>query len=186
MCARQGRTRGSTVTAGYIKMPSHGSKTSAGLLVYRLKDGKFQVLLVHPGGPLWAKKDLGAWSIPKGLYGPDEDVLAAAEREFEEETGFEAKGNFIQLTTIKQPSGKIISVWAFEGDFNPAELESNTFTMEWPPSSGKQEEFPEVDRAEWFDLEEAKRRILPGQVGFLLELNQLLDKDPAMSHPRKM
>src|SRR5512135_640523 len=151
------------------------SKTSAGLLMYRVRDG-LQFLLVHPGGPLWARKDEGAWSIPKGLYGPGEDALVAARREFKEETGAEPEGEFIRLTPIRQPSGKIISAWAFEGDFDPAELRSNTFSIEWPPRSGRQQEYPEVDRAGWFGLEEARKKILPGQLGFLMELSRLLDE----------
>jgi predicted NUDIX family NTP pyrophosphohydrolase len=149
-------------------------KVSAGLLPYRRRDDSVQVFLVHPGGPFWARKDLGAWSIPKGEYGAHDDPLAAAKREFEEETGFSASGDFTALTPVKQPGGKIIYVWAFEGDYDPSRIKSNTFRVEWPPRSGKQQEFPEVDRAAWFSLNEAKRRISKGQVGFLNELCRML------------
>jgi predicted NUDIX family NTP pyrophosphohydrolase len=150
------------------------SKKSAGLLMYRFRDGLPQVLLVHPGGPFWANKDRGAWSIPKGEYQIDEDPLEAARREFREETGFEARGKFLPLSPLKQPSGKMVSAWAFEGNADPGDLKSNTFLLEWPPRSGRQQEFPEVDRAEWFFLEEARRKIVPGQVGFLDELAKRL------------
>jgi predicted NUDIX family NTP pyrophosphohydrolase len=147
-------------------------KQSAGLLMYRRRGGGLEVLLVHPGGPEWANKDLGAWSVPKGEYLPDEDALAAAKREFEEETGFKAHGGFLELAPRKQPSGKVVRVWAFEGDADPNAIRSNTFTKEWPPRSGRYPEFPEVDRAGWFGLEEARKRILKGQAGFLDELQQ--------------
>jgi predicted NUDIX family NTP pyrophosphohydrolase len=148
------------------------SKLSAGLLMYRMRGGRLEVLLVHPGGPFWAKKDLGAWSIPKGLVFPGEDPLSAARREFREETGFEAGGRFIGLGSIRQPGGKTISAWAFEGDLDAAQIESNKFSIEWPPRSGKTQQFPEVDRAEWFDIEEAAIRIVRGQAGFLDALRQ--------------
>jgi predicted NUDIX family NTP pyrophosphohydrolase len=135
-----------------------------------------EVFLVHPGGPFWAKKDLGAWSIPKGEYTLEEDALAAARREFMEETGFSAEGEFIPLTPLKQPSGKLIQAWAFEGDCDPGAVKSNTFTLEWPPRSGHTKDFPEIDRAGWFPLEEAKVKIIKGQVGFLEELEQLLSR----------
>ena len=135
-------------------------------MMFRRQDG-IEVLLVHPGGPFWRKKDLGAWSIPKGEYGEDEDALAAAKREFEEETGIAPSGEFVALGEIRQPSGKLVTVWAFEGDCAVEEIRSNTFEMEWPPKSGKMQEFPEVDRAAWFSLSEARRKILQGQVGFL-------------------
>jgi predicted NUDIX family NTP pyrophosphohydrolase len=146
------------------------AKQSAGLLMYRFREKQLEVFLVHPGGPFWAKKDLGAWSIPKGEYSDDEDPFATAKREFTEETSFEAHGDFKELAPIKQPSGKRIIVWAFEGDCDPKMIRSNTFSMEWPPRSGQQAEFPEVDRAEWFSVEEAKVGILKGQVGFIDEL----------------
>ena len=151
-------------------MPKH----SAGLLMYRFRGGVLEVFLVHPGGPYWAKKDLGAWSLPKGEYTPDEDALAAARREFTEETGFPAEGEFLPLTPLKQPSGKIIAAWAFQGDCDPEAVKSNTFSMEWPPRSGSQQEFPEIDRAGWFTLEEAKVKIIKGQKGFLEELEKIL------------
>jgi predicted NUDIX family NTP pyrophosphohydrolase len=151
------------------------AKLSAGLLVYRVKEKNVEVFLVHPGGPFWAKKDEGAWSVPKGEYTAQEDPLEAAKREFKEETGFDPPaGKFIPLQPIKQPSGKVVSVWAVEGDFDAGKIKSNTFSMEWPPKSGRQQEFPEVDRAGWFSLEEAKAKILKGQKGFLAELSALL------------
>ena len=149
-------------------------KHSAGLLMYRFRGGVLEVFLVHPGGPYWAKKDLGAWSLPKGEYTPDEDALAAARREFTEETGFPAEGEFLPLTPLKQPSGKIIAAWAFQGDCDPEAVKSNTFSMEWPPRSGSQQEFPEIDRAGWFTLEEAKVKIIKGQKRFLEELEKIL------------
>lgn len=145
-------------------------KISAGLLLYRRRDAGLQVLLVHPGGPFWAKKDLGAWSVPKGEIGDGEEPLAAAVREFGEETGFAVDGEFLALRPLRQPSGKTVMAWAVEGDCDSAQLRSNLFSMEWPPRSGKQKEFPEVDRAEWFDLDEARRRILAGQAPLLDEL----------------
>ena len=151
--------------------------TSAGILPYRLKAGRLQVLLVHPGGPFWAKKDLGSWSIAKGEYLEGEDPLQAALREFFEETGHRPAGPFFPLATRKQPSGKIVDAWAAESDWDPSNLVSNTFNMEWPKGSGKVREFPEVDRAEWFDIVEAARRILPGQRGFLDELYEKLNED---------
>jgi predicted NUDIX family NTP pyrophosphohydrolase len=151
--------------------------TSAGILPYRLKSGRLQVLLVHPGGPFWAKKDLGSWSIAKGEYVEAEDPLQAALREFFEETGHRPTGPFFPLSPRKQPSGKIVDAWAAESDWNASNLVSNTFTMEWPKGSGKVREFPEVDRAEWFDIVEAARRILPGQRGFLDELYEKLKGD---------
>ena len=143
------------------------AKRSAGLLLFKRRDGKVQVFLVHPGGPFWRKKDAGAWSIPKGEYEEGEDPLAAAKREFEEETGIKPQGKFIALGEIKQPGGKVVSAWAFEGDCSPKEIQSNTFSMEWPPKSGHKREFPEVDRADWFALDDARRRIVKGQIGFL-------------------
>lgn len=146
------------------------SKKSAGLLPYRRRQGRVEVFLVHPGGPLWAKKDQGAWSIAKGEYGADEDPLTAARREFQEETGFAARGEVFPLTPRRQASGKIISVWAIEMDLDPTALRSNTFQLIWPPQAGQVQEFPEVDRAAWFDLATAQEKIHPGQRGFLEEL----------------
>jgi predicted NUDIX family NTP pyrophosphohydrolase len=143
---------------------------SAGILLYRRRGG-VEVLLVHPGGPFWARKDDGAWSIPKGEYAEGEDPLAAARREFAEETGSQVQGEAIALGAFRQSSAKIVDVWAVEGEFDPAGLESNTFAMEWPPRSGRTREVPEVDRAEWFAPEAAARKILKGQrpiVGALL------------------
>jgi len=145
--------------------------------MYRHRGGVLEVFLVHPGGPYWAKKDLGSWSIPKGEFTPEEDPLEAARREFEEETGFPAAGRFSPLTPIRQPSGKIVHAWAFEGDCDPWAIKSNTFSMEWPPRSGKYQEFPEVDRAEWFTIETAKEKILKGQVGLLDELQAMIGSD---------
>lgn len=144
------------------------AKKSAGLLMFRRSsDGQLQVLLVHPGGPFWAKKDLGAWSVPKGEYDDPEDALEAAKREFVEETGFPVSGPFVPLGSLKQPSGKNVSVWAFESDCDPAALVSNDFDMEWPPKSGRKALFAETDRAGWFSLEEAREKLTRGQVGFL-------------------
>jgi len=145
-------------------------KRSAGLLMYRRSGGHLEVLLVHPGGPYWMKKDLGAWTIPKGEYEVGEEPLAAAVREFQEETGLLPSGPFRPLTPIRQRGGKIVDAWAFEGDGDAAALTSNTFSLEWPRGSGRLQEFPEVDRAGWFRVEEAKRKILPSQAGLLDEL----------------
>lgn len=142
-------------------------KRSAGLLLYRLTDSGPQVFLVHPGGPFWTKKDDGAWSIPKGEIDEDEEPLTAARREFQEETGLCPTGEAVPLGTFRQPSGKQVTAFAVEGDLDPAAVTSNTFTMQWPPRSGRLREFPEIDRAGWFDPEEAKRKILRGQVPIL-------------------
>lgn len=147
-------------------------KTSAGILLYRNQDGRLEVLLVHPGGPFWAKKDLGSWSIAKGEYVEGEQPLQAALREFLEETGHQPAGPFLPLAQRKQPGGKFIDAWAAESDWDSSKLVSNTFSMEWPKGSGRIQVFPEIDRAEWFDIVEAMRRILPGQRGFLDELLQ--------------
>jgi predicted NUDIX family NTP pyrophosphohydrolase len=146
------------------------AKQSAGLLIYRRRKGGIEVLLVHPGGPFWQHQDLGVWSIPKGQFAAGEDPLAAARREFQEETGMEAAGNFMPLQPLKQPSGKTVHAWALEGDFDSTRLRSNTFPLEWPPHSGNWVQVPEVDRAEWFSLPAAREKILPGQRGFLEEL----------------
>jgi predicted NUDIX family NTP pyrophosphohydrolase len=152
-------------------------KKSAGLLLFRETSGSLEVLLVHPGGPFWAKKDNGAWSIPKGEFEDDEDPLTAARREFEEETGFTAAGDVIPLASLRQPSGKVICAWAMRRDLDPAGLKSNTFSMEWPPKSGRQQEFPEIDRAAWFPIETARYKLLKGQVGFLDQLESKLGSD---------
>jgi predicted NUDIX family NTP pyrophosphohydrolase len=154
------------------------TKQSAGLLMYRRKDDSVEVLLVHPGGPFWAGKDLGSWSIPKGEFSSEEDALKAARREFEEETGVLPTGQFVRLGAIKQPSGKLIHAWAFEGDLEMTKAESNMFSLEWPPHSGRKQEFPEVDRAEWFSVDAAREKITKGQVGFLDELQRVLESDP--------
>ena len=138
---------------------------SAGLLLHRRRGSLAEVFLVHPGGPYWAKKDDGAWSVPKGLVNPQEDELACARREFKEETGFDAGGGGHErdLGTYPQPSGKRLHVWAIEGDCDPAQLRSNSFTMEWPPRSGRSAQFPEIDRGDWFDRARALLKISPGQ-----------------------
>jgi predicted NUDIX family NTP pyrophosphohydrolase len=150
------------------------AKRSAGILLYRRRENGIEVLLVHPGGPFWAKKDLGAWSIPKGEIADGEDPLAAARREFEEETGSAVDGGFVALGDVKQPGGKIVSAWALEGDLDTASIRSNTFAMEWPPKSGRMRDFPEVDAGEWFSLETAAEKILKGQAGFLSRLVEIL------------
>lgn len=149
------------------------AKVAAGLLLFRRKNDGVEILLVHPGGPLWTKKDEGAWSIPKGEIEPGEDPLRAAQREFEEELGSPVSGEFVALTPIRQASGKLVHAWAVEADFDPATLQSGTFSMEWPPRSGRQQHFPEVDRAEWFTIEEAKHKINKGQIPLLDHLSEL-------------
>jgi predicted NUDIX family NTP pyrophosphohydrolase len=147
-------------------------RRSAGLLLFRRGEG-IEVLLVHPGGPFWAKRDHGAWSIPKGEYPDDEDPLAAARREFAEELGSPAPGGeAIELGEIRQKAGKLVRAWAIPGDLDPTEITSNTFTMQWPPRSGQTREFPEVDRAQWFALEEARERINPAQAPLLDRLRE--------------
>lgn len=146
------------------------AKASAGLLLFREVAGRLEVLLVHPGGPYWARKDEGAWSIPKGEFEEGEDPLEAAKREFGEETGFAIDGEPFPLDPLRQPGGKVVHAWALRGDLDPGRVRSNTFSMEWPPRSGRKQEFPEVDRAEWFSLENAERKILKGQSGFLSQL----------------
>ena len=143
--------------------------TSAGLLLYRRRGPRVEVFLVHPGGPFWARKDLGAWSVPKGLVNAGEDELACARREFSEETGFDpgAPGAERDLGTFRQPSGKQLHVWALEGDCDAGRLKSNTFELEWPPRSGRRQQFPEVDRGGWFDRAAALARITPGQRGII-------------------
>lgn len=155
------------------------AKKSAGLVMYRYRNSILEIFLVHPGGPFWAKKDEGSWSIPKGEYSDDEEPFHVAKREFKEETGYDAEGDFLPLTPIKQPSRKIISAWAFEGDCDASTIKSNTFKMEWPPRSGKEVEFPEVDRAEWFPTKMAKKKLLKGHVGFIEELSEILKYDPS-------
>ncbi|MGH9406690.1 MAG: NUDIX domain-containing protein [Terriglobia bacterium] len=153
------------------------SRRSAGLIMYRTRAGRLEVLLAHPGGPLWAKKDHGAWSIPKGEIADGEDALDTAKREFEEETGIAASGPFTSLGTIKQKGGKTVEAWAVEGDFDPSSIESNSFAMEWPPRSGNIRQFPEIDRAEFFDLDEAQRRINAAQAELLGKLLEVISFD---------
>ena len=148
-------------------------KKSAGLLLFRETAAGVEVLLVHPGGPFWAKKDDGSWSIPKGEFADDEEPLSAAKREFEEETGVPPAGDFLPLQPLRQPSGKVVFAWALRSDFDPTSLKSNMFSMEWPPKSGQQQEFPEVDRAAWFGVQSARRKILKGQAPFL---DQVLER----------
>lgn len=151
------------------------SKTSVGLLMYR-QAGELQALLVHPGGPFWKNKDAGAWTIPKGELETGEEMLAAARREFREETGLAPTEPFLPLGEIKQKGGKIVHAWAFEGDCDPAQIKSNTFSMEWPPKSGRQQEFPEVDCAEFFTISQARDKIIAAQIPLLERLEALLER----------
>ena len=154
------------------------AKRSAGLLLYRRRNETLEVFLVHPGGPFWVKKDIGAWSLPKGEYPEGEDPLAAARREFEEETGFPAPADAVALGELKQAGGKLVTAWAAEGDCDPAKLVSNTCEIEWPPRSGRTMEIPEVDRAAWFAIDEARAKILPSQQPFLARLLSALNSKP--------
>jgi predicted NUDIX family NTP pyrophosphohydrolase len=144
--------------------------------MYRIREDRPEVLLVHPGGPFWVKRDRGAWSIPKGEFAPAEDPLVAARREFAEETGIVPEGEFIPLSPCRQSGGKVVYAWAVEGDCDPTAIRSNPFVIEWPPRSGRLTEFPEVDRAGWFALEVAKQKLVPGQVGFIDELQEVLER----------
>jgi predicted NUDIX family NTP pyrophosphohydrolase len=159
--------------------PARGAKPkkSAGLLLYRKRRGGVEVFLVHPGGPFWAKKDNGAWSIPKGEFGDNEEPLEAAKREFQEETGFAAAGEFVSLDPVRQPSAKVVYAWAVRGDIDQTAIRSNTFSIELPKGSGKMREFPEVDRAQWFSLDEARRKILKGQVALLDQFERKIPAD---------
>ena len=148
-------------------------KIAAGLLPYRRR-GELEVFLVHPGGPLWAKKDLGAWSLPKGEVIEGEDLLHAAKREFTEETGFAIAGEFRPLDPVRQSGGKVVHAWAIEADCDAAQIRSNLFTMEWPPKSGNMREFPEIDRAGWFTIAESRKRILAAQIKFIDQLVSIL------------
>ncbi len=150
------------------------ARVSAGLLPYRWQGEELEVFLVHPGGPFWAAKDDGAWSIAKGEIGPDEAPLAAARREFAEETGLTLTGAAVALTPVRQPGGKLVHAFAVEADLDPAAIRSNRFTIEWPPRSGERRQFPEVDRAGWFGLEAARRKLLRGQLALLEDLCQRL------------
>jgi predicted NUDIX family NTP pyrophosphohydrolase len=147
-------------------------KLSAGIVLYRKREPGIEVLVVHPGGPFWAKKDDGAWSIPKGEYLEGEDPLSVAKREFAEETGSELNGPFVELSPAKQPSGKVIRAWAVEGDLDAATIRSNRFSLEWPPKSGRVQSFPEVDRALWCTPALARQKLQPGQRVFIDELEQ--------------
>jgi len=154
-------------------------KQSAGILLWRKKGGAIEVFLVHPGGPLWAKKDAGAWSIPKGEFAEGESPEDAAVREFGEETGFSVACELVPLKPLRQASGKTVHAFAVAGDCDAHGIRSNHFSMEWPPRSGKRQEFPEVDRAGWFDLTEARKKMLRGQTGFLDELGEMLARRTA-------
>jgi predicted NUDIX family NTP pyrophosphohydrolase len=161
------------VISGYIEEVMAARAThreSAGILAFRRHDDGIQVLLVHPGGPFWVDKDEGVWSIPKGLIEAGEDPLETARREFAEETGFDAEGSFVPLGDIRQPSGKIVHAWAVEADFDPSLFRSNTFSLDWPPHSGTQADFPEIDRGEWFSLDQARAKISVGQRDLLERL----------------
>ena len=154
----------------------HGRKISAGLLLHRQSEGGLEVLLAHPGGPFWRRRDEGAWTIPKGNVESGEDELKAARREFAEETGHRPMGEEIALGSALQSGGKLVRVWAVAGEWDPSLLQSNSFSMEWPPRSGSQQTFPEIDRAAWFSVEEARREILKGQVVFLDRLEAALSR----------
>ena len=156
-------------------MPLRVGRRAAGLLLYRRRRGGLEVLLVHPGGPFWAKRDAGAWSIPKGEFDDDEEPLSAAMREFAEELGSEPQrqGAPVALTPVRQAGGKLVLAWAMEGDFDPSSMVSNHFELEWPPRSGRRQLFPEVDRAAWFTLDEARGKLLEGQRPLLQQLAAL-------------
>ena len=161
-------------------MPAYNSvmaKRSAGILLFRRNQSILEVFLGHPGGPFWRSKDLGAWTIPKGLVEPNEDMLEAAKREFKEETGFDLTSEPIPLQPVRQAGGKLVHAWAVEGDCDPMQLKSNLFEMEWPPRSGKKATFPEIDRAGWFDLAQAKTKIIPSQIGFVDQLADWIAKN---------
>lgn len=151
-------------------------KKSAGILLYRKIKDDIEVMLVHPGGPFYKNKDQNTWTIPKGEFEEGEDPFLAARREFHEETGFEIKGKFLPLTVVKQNGGKLVHTWAIEGDLDCSKVKSNTFSIEWPPKSGKQKDFPEIDKASWFSISEAKEKILKGQIPIL---NELIEKTNA-------
>ena len=149
-------------------------KRSAGVLMYKYEAGDLRVLLLHPGGPFWKDRDEGAWSIPKGEFEESEEPLSAARREFTEELGSEPTGEFCPLGEVRQRSGKVVTAFAMRGDFDPDKLRSSEFEIEWPPKSGLRQSFPEVDRAQWFDLADARRKILPAQAEFLDRLSELV------------
>jgi predicted NUDIX family NTP pyrophosphohydrolase len=158
-------------------------RKSAGLLLYREASDGVEVLLVHPGGPFWARRDEGSWSIPKGEFDEEEDPLSAAKREFAEETGFALEGEVIPLDPVRQPSGKIVFAWAMKRNLELTGWKSNTFSLEWPPKSGRSQEFPEIDRAQWFAIEAARIKITRGQVPFLDQLLEMLCKSPHTLDP---
>jgi len=151
--------------------------------MYRFRQGELQVLLVHPGGPLWGRKDAAAWFVPKGEINPGEEEFAAAKREFTEETGVTPEGSFIELGQITQKSGKKVTAWAFEGDCDSSCIKSNTFEMEWPPRSGKRASFPEVDRAEFFSYEAAQEKMIPAEFEFFTRLQRTLRESETAKHP---
>ena len=164
------------------------AKLSAGLLLFRRIDRHLELFLVHPGGPFWARKDDGAWSLPKGEYSDAENPLEAAKREFQEETNISVDGDFLPLGELRQPSGKVITAWALEKDVDPTLVKSNLFSMEWPPKSGKTQDFPEVDRAAWFPLSQARTKLLKGQVAFINRLAKKLGvtvEDNGLTEPPK-
>jgi predicted NUDIX family NTP pyrophosphohydrolase len=149
--------------------------------MYRYRDGILEIFLVHPGGPYWRKKDAEAWSIPKGEFDHEsEDALSVAKREFQEETGYSVDGNFVDLGTIKQSGGKIVHAWGIQGDCDAAKIESNTFTIEWPPRSGKKQAFPEVDRAEWLDIDTAKLKLNKSQLKFIDRFMEKLSAEDSL------
>jgi predicted NUDIX family NTP pyrophosphohydrolase len=150
-------------------------KVSSGLLMYRVREGALEFLLVHPGGPFWKNKDAGAWTIPKGEVQYGEDLLVAARREFQEELGIEPNGSFDELKPVKQKGGKVVHAWAIQGDCDPEKCRSNLFRMEWPLGSGKQAEFPEVDKAAWFGMQKAREKINPAQIAFLDKIQDSLE-----------
>jgi predicted NUDIX family NTP pyrophosphohydrolase len=154
------------------------ANVSAGLLLFRRRGGRVEVLLAHPGGPFWADRDAGAWTIPKGLAGAGEDLLAAARREFAEETGLRPEGPFLPLGSVRQKAGKVVHAWACAGDADPAMLTSNTMSVEWPPGSRRRIEFPEVDRCAWFDPAEARAKLNPAQAEFIDRLEAVLAHSP--------
>jgi predicted NUDIX family NTP pyrophosphohydrolase len=154
-------------------------KISAGILLYRMRNHTAEIFLVHPGGPYWARKDDGAWSIPKGEVPEGADLLATAHAEFHEETGSHVSGEAVPLQPLKQAGGKLVHAWLVEGDIDASAISSNTFTLEWPPRSGRIQAFPEVDRAAWFDLETARQKLLQGQRGFIDQLQDRLEPPPA-------
>jgi predicted NUDIX family NTP pyrophosphohydrolase len=161
-----------------MDQPKRRARLSAGILLFREREGRPEVLLGHPGGPFFAKKDEGSWTLLKGEADPDEELRAVARREFAEETGHQAPdGTMLELGEIRQKGGKTVVAWALAGDLDPATARSNTFEMEWPPRSGRRRAFPEIDRVEWFDLETARAKILPAQAAFLDRFERLMDEE---------